>query len=53
MTRPAFLALAALLCATAALAEPRGTFRHAHNVGFGAQSSLDPASKGRVLQIIE
>lgn len=43
----------ALVCATSALAEPRGTFRHAHNVGFGAQSSLDPASKGRVLQIIE
>lgn len=34
-------------------AAPNGTFRHAHNVGFGAQSSLDPASKGRVLQIIE
>ncbi|WP_073198063.1 ABC transporter substrate-binding protein [Roseovarius marisflavi] len=34
-------------------ADPTGTFRHAHNVGFGAHSSLDPASKGRVLQIIE
>lgn len=48
------LALVALvLLASSAWAEPRGTFRHAHNVGFGAQSSLDPASKGRVLQIIE
>jgi len=50
--RPLLIALC-LLCAAPALAEPRGTFRHAHNVGFGAQSSLDPASKGRVLQIIE
>jgi peptide/nickel transport system substrate-binding protein len=54
MIRAALLTLAlASATATAALAEPRGTFRHAHNVGFGAQSSLDPASKGRVLQIIE
>jgi len=52
MMRAALIALA-LACATTALAEPSGTFRHAHNVGFGAQSSLDPASKGRVLQIIE
>lgn len=36
-----------------AAADPTGTFRHAHNVGFGAHSSLDPADKGRVLQIIE
>ncbi|MET4130060.1 ABC transporter substrate-binding protein [Roseovarius sp. MBR-6] len=49
--RFALIALVALT--SAAWAEPRGTFRHAHNVGFGAQSSLDPASKGRVLQIIE
>ena len=54
MIRPVLFALA-LTCATAIAAQgaPRGTFRHAHNVGFGAQSSLDPASKGRVLQIIE
>jgi peptide/nickel transport system substrate-binding protein len=54
MIRPFLFALA-LTCATAIAAQgaPRGTFRHAHNVGFGAQSSLDPASKGRVLQIIE
>ncbi|MBE0454169.1 ABC transporter substrate-binding protein [Roseovarius autotrophicus] len=48
-----FALIALLLIASAASAEPRGTFRHAHNVGFGAQSSLDPASSGRVLQIIE
>ncbi|MBC7133877.1 MAG: ABC transporter substrate-binding protein [Roseovarius sp.] len=42
-----------LLMASAAWSAPRGTFRHAHNVGFGAASSLDPASPGRVLQIIE
>ncbi|MDZ7708865.1 MAG: ABC transporter substrate-binding protein [Roseovarius sp.] len=52
MIRSLLIALA-LLGATAAWTEPRGTFRHAHNVGFGAQSSLDPASNGRVLQIIE
>jgi len=49
------LLLAALVVCSASLvhAEPSGTFRHAHNVGFGSQSSLDAASKGRVLQIIE
>ncbi|MET4104092.1 peptide/nickel transport system substrate-binding protein [Roseovarius sp. MBR-78] len=52
MIRPLLIALA-LLGSGSAGAEPHGTFRHAHNVGFGAQSSLDPASKGRVLQIIE
>ena len=51
--RPILIALMALFCAGIVRAEPSGTFRHAHNVGFGAQSSLDPASKGRVLQIIE
>ena len=34
-------------------AEPSGTFRQAHELGFGAQSSLDPISKGRVFQITE
>ena len=34
-------------------AEPSGTFRQAHEYGFGAQSSLDPISKGRVFQITE
>ncbi len=45
--------LVSLILTSAVQAEPKGTFRHAHNVGFGAHSSLDPASKGRVLQIIE
>ena len=46
-------ALAVGLSAGAALAEPQGTFRQAHEYGFGAQSSLDPISKGRVFQITE
>ncbi len=51
--RPVLLMILCLLLAAPAGAAPTGTFRHAHNVGFGAHSSLDPASKGRVLQIIE
>ncbi len=51
--RHILLAALCMLAPALALAAPSGTFRHAHNVGFGAQSSLDPASKGRVLQIIE
>ncbi|KNX43111.1 Heme-binding protein A precursor [Roseovarius tolerans] len=51
--RSLILATLVALCASLTHAAPTGTFRHAHNVGFGAQSSLDPASKGRVLQIIE
>lgn len=51
--RSLILATLVALCATLTHAAPTGTFRHAHNVGFGAQSSLDPASNGRVLQIIE
>ena len=51
--RHILLAALCMLAPVLALAAPSGTFRHAHNVGFGAQSSLDPASKGRVLQIIE
>lgn len=50
--KPTLLAL--LLClAPPALAEPTGTFRQAHELGFGALSSLDPMSNGRVLQITE
>ena len=45
--------LAISLYAVAALAQPSGTFRQAHELGFGALSSLDPASNGRVLQITE
>ena len=55
--RPLVLAALAsgLLFADASLVgtEPTGSFLHAHNVGFGAHSSLDPASKRRVLQMIE
>lgn len=45
--------VAALALAGAALAEPKGTFRQAHEFGFGDKSSLDPISKGRVFQITE
>src|SRR6056297_3623158 len=43
-------AVLALLLGSAAHAEPSGTFRQAHEYGFGAQSSLDPISSGRVFQ---
>ena len=46
-------AVALMAAGTMALAEPSGTFRQAHELGFGAQSSLDPISKGRVFQITE
>ena len=46
-------AVALAFAGTTALAEPTGTFRQAHEYGFGAQSSLDPISKGRVFQITE
>ncbi len=46
-------ALAVALAGTAALAEPSGTFRQAHEYGFSTASSLDPISKGRVFQITE
>ena len=39
--------------ATVAMAAPSGTFRQAHELGFGDKSSLDPISKGRVFQITE
>ncbi len=42
-----------LLISGIAAAEPQGTFRFAHDLGSGAHSSLDPISKGRVLQITE
>lgn len=45
-------AVALALTATA-MAEPKGTFRQAHEYGFGDQSSLDPISKGRIFQITE
>ena len=52
--RKVLIGIASVLLMTgAALGEPSGTFRHAHELGFGAHSSLDPISKGRVLQITE
>ena len=38
---------------TSAIAAPDGTFRQAHEYGYGDKSSLDPASRGRVMQITE
>ncbi|KIC20370.1 ABC transporter substrate-binding protein [Leisingera sp. ANG-Vp] len=48
------LGAAALVAAAGmAHAEPSGTFRQAHELGFGKQSSLDPIAKGRVFQLTE
>ena len=46
-------AVSAVLLTSTAWAESSGTFRQAYHVGFGAQSSMDPVSNARVLQIIE
>ncbi len=48
-----YAALALLASTSIGLAEPSGTFRQAHELGFGSASSLDPISKGRVFQITE
>lgn len=53
MKKVFILAASAAFVAGLATAEPSGTFRQAHELGFGAQSSLDPISKGRVFQITE
>ena len=54
MKRIVSLAAVAMLAGTTySFAEPSGTFRQAHEFGFGANSSLDPISKGRVFQITE
>ncbi len=45
------MALAAL--GLSAQANPSGTFRQAHEVGFGNASDVDPISKGRVFAITE
>ncbi len=39
--------------AFAAVAQPAGTFRQPHDVGFGQASSVDPFSKGKVVQVVE
>ena len=43
----------AITTASIAIAAPSGTFRQAHELGFGDKSSLDPIAKGRVFQITE
>lgn len=53
MRRFILVTVSLVLMAVGATAEPTGTFRHAHGLGFGNLSSLDPISKGRVLQITE
>ncbi len=47
--------LAALLLGAAvmAVAQPKGTFRQAHEVGFGTASDMDPISRGRVFHVTE
>ncbi len=44
---------ALLLPLGTALAEPSGTLRQAHDLGFGTNSSLDPSSQGRVFAMID
>ncbi len=51
--RLVYAVLLTLAAAPVAIAEPKGTFRQAHEYGFGANSSLDPIAKGRVFQITE
>lgn len=46
------LAAAVLLLSFGSVsAQPSGTFRQTHTIGFGAASSLDPISQGRVFEI--
>ncbi len=48
------IAIAAFsMTATAVFAQSKGTFRQAHDIGFGDASSLDPISRGRVFQLTE
>ncbi len=49
----AIAAISTLGLNTHLLAETSGTFRQAHELGFGDASSLDPIAKGRVFQITE
>ena len=46
-------AMTVVLFGTSAIAATSGTFRQAHEYGYGDKSSLDPASRGRVMQITE
>ena len=48
-----FLAIGALLGASLAFAQPKGTLRQAHEVGFGNASDVDPISKSRVYYVTE
>ena len=41
------------MIAGAAIADPSGTLRESHDLGFGEYSSLDPISKGRVFQMTD
>ena len=43
----------AIVVAGAAIADPSGTLRESHDLGFGENSSLDPISKGRVFQMTD
>jgi peptide/nickel transport system substrate-binding protein len=47
------VSLGAVMAAGLATAEPSGTFRQAHDYGFGEKSSLDPSSPGRIQWITE
>ena len=47
------LAIAALLGASLAFAQPKGTLRQAHEVAFGNASDVDPISKSRVYYVTE
>ncbi|MCF8159754.1 MAG: ABC transporter substrate-binding protein [Polaromonas sp.] len=47
------LAIAALLGASLALAQPKGTLRQAHEVAYGNASDVDPISKSRVFFVTE
>jgi peptide/nickel transport system substrate-binding protein len=47
------VAVAALAAASLVSAQSSGTFRQAHEVGFGSASDVDPASRGRVFTITE
>lgn len=47
------LAVAALAGSSLVSGQPSGTFRQAHEVGFGAASDLDPISRGRVFAVTE